>query len=435
MKDLKNIFTFSVLLLVSFGRYTTAKQEYYRILAINEGDALEISCIIKDPIKFLYPSSSDLGHPQLITSNFTISREEYDSGDIKHVFRRSKAIHGDTGFYGCLNIKDVRNQKFVKRRPFNLTYVYVQSKKHAFVEELALSIHYGAEGSDLHINCRPTSPDLHVELDHYYRGNRTVLTSDKSVTFNPTYGFELKNATALRNDGLYVCKTINKEGRPQELQHLYKINKRTKINEPKIGKEEADRHIVRGQTLRLKCYIMVTNVTNYGVNWESPMNNRSSQVVSSLQMDSNKLLIQSQITKTYVDDFDEGYYRCLFMNYDTNITKSDETYIKIYDPSFKYMNLTFERTDETFVRYPGDQILWFVEFDAYPEATIKWLNSSGKDIVQSEKFKLFNLAPTIGLLIKNISFNDAGVYSLEASNKAVKKILKFRLEVNKLQSA
>lgn len=36
------------------------------------------------------------------------------------------------------------------------------------------------------------------------------------------------------------------------------------------------------------------------------------------------------------------------------------------------MNLTFERTDETFVRYPGDQILWFVEFDAYPEAKIKW---------------------------------------------------------------
>lgn len=61
----ERLITLSNKFLALFGRYTTAKQEYYRILAINEGDALEISCLIKDPIKFLYPSGSDLGHSQV----------------------------------------------------------------------------------------------------------------------------------------------------------------------------------------------------------------------------------------------------------------------------------------------------------------------------------------------------------------------------------
>ena len=49
----------------SLGRYSTAKQDHYRILTINEGEALEISCLIKDPIKFLYPSGPELGYPQV----------------------------------------------------------------------------------------------------------------------------------------------------------------------------------------------------------------------------------------------------------------------------------------------------------------------------------------------------------------------------------
>ena len=56
---------------------------------------------------------------------------------------------------------------------------------------------------------------------------------------------------------------------------LSTASEKTKINEPQIGKEEAERHIVHGQTLRLKCYIMVTNVTNYTMNWEAPrVNNK-----------------------------------------------------------------------------------------------------------------------------------------------------------------
>lgn len=428
---MKNLITFIIFtfFLNTLGRDISTKQDHYKILTIDEGNALEISCITKDPIKFLYPIGTESGHTQINTSNYTISRVESDSGDVHHIFRRPKAIHGDSGFYGCLNLKDARNQKFVKRRPFNLTYLYVKSKTNAFVEELSLSIHYGPEGSDLHINCRPTSPDLHVKLEHYYRGSRTVLTSDPSVAFNPTYGFELKNATFLKNNGVYVCKTVSEDGRPQELIHTYKIHKKTKINEPQIGMEEANQHIVRGQTLRLKCYIMVTNVTNYIVNWESPMINRSSQFVNSVQMDANKLLVQNHLLKTNVQDSDEGDYKCLFWNYDTNVTKSDVTYVKINDPSFKYLNVTIHRTNETFVRYLGDEILWIAEIDAYPEATIKWLNPTGGNIIDSKKYKLFNLHSTTGLLINNINSNDSGVYLLEVFNDSSRKFFNFHLEV------
>lgn len=193
--------------------------------------------------------------------------------------------------------------------------------------------------------------------------------------------------------------------------------------------EEAERHIVLAQTLRLKCYIMVTNVTNYVVSWDSPMINRSSQFVNSLQMDSNKLLVQNHLVKTNVDYSDEGYYRCLFIDYDKNITKHDETFIKIHDPSFKFLNLTFDRSDETFLRYPGDRVLWSVGVDAYPNPTINWVNPKGENIVESERFKIFNLPSTNGLLIKDINFNDAGFYTFKASNEVKKKILKFKLEV------
>ncbi|XP_051172462.1 platelet-derived growth factor receptor alpha-like [Leptopilina boulardi] len=429
MRNTKIIFIISFFILGALCRDISTKQDYYKILTINENDALEISCNTKDPIKFLYPSGSETSHPEINTSNFTISRVESDFGDVHHIFRRPKAIHGDSGFYGCLNLKDARNQKFVKRRPFNLTYFYVKSKTNAFVEELSLSIHYGPEGSDLHINCRPTSRDLHVELEHYYRGNRTVLTSDPSVTFNPTYGFELKNATVIKNDGLYVCKTVNADGRSQELVHSYKIHKKTKINEPQIGMEEIKQHIIRGQTLRLKCYTMVTNVTSYAVNWDSPMNNQSSQFINSLQMDANKLLVQSHLVKINVEDSDEGYYRCLFRNYDTNITKSDETYVKIYDPSFKYLNVIIHRTNETFVRHLGDELLWIAEIDAYPAPTIKWLNPKGEHITNTKKYTLFNILSTIGLLIKNINSHDAGIYLLEVSNGFERMFFNFHLDV------
>lgn len=46
------------------------------------------------------------------------------------------------------------------------------------------------------------------------------------MAFNPTYGFELKNATFLKNNGVYVCKTVSEDGRPQELIHTYKIHSR-----------------------------------------------------------------------------------------------------------------------------------------------------------------------------------------------------------------
>lgn len=58
-------------------------------------------------------------------------------------------------------------------------------------------------------------------------------------------------------------------------------------------------------------------------------------------MDANKLLVQNHLVKTNVQNTDEGYYRCLFRNYDTNTTKSDETYIKIYGEKFFYYTYDF----------------------------------------------------------------------------------------------
>lgn len=45
--------------------------------------------------------------------------------------------------------------------------------------------------------------------------------------------------------------------------------------------EITKQYIERGQTLRLKCYTIVTNVSNYAVNWESPMVNKFLNIVIS----------------------------------------------------------------------------------------------------------------------------------------------------------
>ncbi|KZC11067.1 Vascular endothelial growth factor receptor 3, partial [Dufourea novaeangliae] len=397
----------------------------------NEGDPLVILCSGPSKIFFFYPTNSG---EAINTSAPDIKEYQDENGIYTYEFRRPKTVFGDTGWYGCSDhLVEVTTDSYFDPE-INWVYVYVQSDTNLFVEADTYESLRKISGSTVIIPCRPTSPNLTVNLSN----DEVVILFNKRYcndifSFDPRIGFTLKNLT-LKDSAYYKC-VIERDGIDHEVNYHLLVFRKHTLTEPKIL-EDTLRHVTRGQTLYVNCTIDVNVDMHYVLNWSTPQqSNRISTRLYSTTYGSYIRRATNELTIRNMTDDDEGLYACIITNFQDS--KKSEKYIKVYDPGNKFLNLTAQDSDRHYQRRFGDKVQWVVYVNAYPEPTLKWLNPKGEVMTgnwaspEKSKFAI-NTTPlsTMTILrINHLDVNDMGVYSIQATNDDRIEVLNFTLDV------
>ncbi|XP_034181640.2 PDGF- and VEGF-receptor related isoform X1 [Osmia lignaria lignaria] len=384
----------------------------------NEGDALEIECYGFEKISFIYPNVSN---GALTVSDAYVTEGQFPNGTHKYLFQRPETVYGDTGLYGCPNhlLQVTSDPQFTTEGSF--VYIYFQSNTSLFVEANTFSSLRKIIGETAVISCRPTSPDLRVNLD----SGETNIDQNR-LSFNPRIGYTLSNLT-IKDSGYFNCK-IERDGVIGEVNYHLLVDRYQPLNEPKIQESTLD-YVTRGQTLFVNCTTEVNADLQYVFNWSTPQ--QDSRITSRYYRKiygANILRATNELIIRNMTDEDEGWYECSIMSlYDSKRTRK---YIQVHDPEYKFINLTAQDADRYYQRQEGDKVQWVVYVQAYPEATLKWLDPRGDEIVDKMNNYVISYSPTKTILkINTLKISNMGIYSLQATNGDRNEMLNFTLDV------
>lgn len=105
--------------------------------------------------------------------------------------------------------------------------------------------------------------------------------------------------------------------------------------------------------------------------------------------------------------------------------------ILFLDPTVPFIELT-EVNDNYEVsctqRYFGSSVEWNVKINAHPEVDkIEWINNKNDKISNSTKYDIFQTNEESQLIVKNIDYDDLGIYTFIASNYDTKKQIQFSI--------
>ncbi|XP_066591720.1 vascular endothelial growth factor receptor 1 isoform X2 [Prorops nasuta] len=389
-----------------------------------EGEPLEIKCSGFKPIKFVYPVGDE---DAVMTSPEEILNEE-GNGVYHSILRRNQTVHGDTGWYGCAE-EDVEINPNIHNNPnVSWLYVYVRSNTSFFVQpDGFVSLREFAGGTAI-IPCRPTWPNLKVTL----MSDEIEVELDERITFDPRVGFTIRNVTL--RDSAYMRCVITQNDETYEVSYPLTVLRKPSLVDPKII-DEPLRHVTRGQTLYVNCTVEVEADLHYVLNWTTPQQSeRISTRFYSYPYGGNSRRAICELIIQNVQEEDQGWYECTISTY-TAKSKKTKTHITVYDPKFKYINLTSQDSDKYNQRKNGDRVQWVVYVDAYPAASLRWFNPKGEEIMgswaEAERAKhAVNIQPSSTILrINRLDVDDMGIYTLIATNEEFMESLNFTLDV------
>nr|XP_033203848.1 vascular endothelial growth factor receptor 1 isoform X1 [Bombus vancouverensis nearcticus] len=388
-------------------------------LLINENDSLEIKCTGHERISFIYPQDSR----NAIVTSPVHAQEHIEHGIYMYMFQRRETVHGDTGLYGCPgNVLQVTSHPNFKTSK-SMVYVYVQSTTNVFVEANTFASLHAAVGGSAVIPCRPTSPNFTVQVF-------LNEAPQEQINFNPRIGLTLTNIT-LKDSGYFKC-VIDQADEVHEITYFFLVQLKPELLAPVII-EDTLRHVTRGQTLHVNCTTTVAADLTYGLIWNTPQASSRINTTSYTKKSGPVARTTTELIIKDVRDEDEGWYECIIKSfYDFNKTRK---YIKVHDPENKFINLTAQDANRHYQRREGDSVQWVVHVHAYPEPTLKWLNTKGEEIIgashDSDRPKyVIKLTPNHTILkINHLNIEDMGEYSLQAVNQDKFEMLNFTLDV------
>nr|XP_050846243.1 vascular endothelial growth factor receptor 1 isoform X2 [Vespula vulgaris] len=394
------------------------------------GSSINFICTGSRKIFFFYPTnygSDEETSEQIISSEIRVN-ETYKDYEYIYDFRRSKAVPGDTGWYGCSYRNITITRKEYDNPEISWAYVYVDSPDSSFVENVVKTIK-GITGNMALIPCRPTLPSLQVILIDQFD---EVVEISENISYDPRFGYTIDHLS-LHDNGLFRC-SITRNNETYEVNYHLDVFSKQDLSEPKIIKDTL-RHVVRGQTLRVNCTIdLKERSIPFQFNWRTPVESqRISTHLHPIKTKLNLMHVTSELIIQNVTEEDEGEYECIIIvNGGTNSAKMNLT---IHDPNKKYINLTSQDPNRRNVRKNYSNVMWVVYYDAYPEAHLRWFDHNGHEIMDDwsnpeiTKYAI-NKTPTKTILrINRLEIEDMGVYTLEATNDYTNKSLNFTLSV------
>ncbi|KAL2716305.1 vascular endothelial growth factor receptor 1 isoform X1, partial [Vespula squamosa] len=379
------------------------------------GSSIDFTCTGSRKIFFFYPTnygSDEETSEQIISSEIEV--EEFFK-DYKYIynFRRSKAVPGDTGWYGCSYRNITITRKEYDNPEISWAYVYVDSPDSSFVENVVKTIK-GITGNMALIPCRPTLPSLKVILIDQFD---EVVEIGENISYDPKFGYTIDHLS-LHDNGLFRC-SITRNNETYEVNYHLDVFSKQDLSEPKIIKDTL-RHVVRGQTLHVNCTIdLKERSIPFQLNWRTPIESqRISTHLHPIKTKLNLMHVTSELIIQNVTEEDEGEYECIIIvNGGTNSAKMNLT---IHDPNKKYINLTSQDPNRRNVRKNYSNVMF--DHNGH-EILDDWSNP------EITKYAI-NKTPTKTILrINRLEIEDMGVYTLEATNDYTNKSLNFTLSV------
>ncbi|XP_031339412.1 vascular endothelial growth factor receptor 1-like isoform X2 [Photinus pyralis] len=349
------------------------------------------------------------------------------------ILKINAASYLDTGYYHCA-YSDTSDFEDVSR--VNSIYLYVYDEDHLSVlSELPYTVQI-TQYSPVVLPCRPTSPDVNVELYQTTGEEVRLETIDKNgiiVTYDPRKGFTFNEVTD-DDSVLYECRFSRGLAR-FKVHILMDVNLLTySIAKPYL-EELSGGHTVVGEKLTLKCTLKVT--VRSSMEWVTPDRNgiRSGRIsVSKSIADSNEKYHQI-LTIEKTKPIDQGEYTCIVK--DPNHVNNNTRYVRIFDKAEHFINLTEENgVYEISVSAGEPSIQWSINVEAHPSPKLVWLDNHNTEIQagwadngNNKKYEVRTENHEAFLKIFDITIFDRGTYQLKAINDYEEKTLNLFLNV------
>nr|XP_019592053.1 PREDICTED: vascular endothelial growth factor receptor 1 [Rhinolophus sinicus] len=304
-----------------------------------------------------------------------------------------------TGFYSCKYLSMPASKK---KKTESTIYIFINDAGRPFLEMHSdiPEIIYMAEGRELVIPCRVTSPNVTVTLIKF--PHDTLIPDGKRITWDSRKGFIISNAT-YKEIGLLTCETtVN--------GHVYKTNYLTHRQNNKIIDVQMSPpgrvKLLRGHTLTLNCTATTALNTRVQMTWSYPgeTNKRALTKQRIDQRSSRTIVFYSVLTIDNVQRADRGPYTCHVKSGPSS--KSVNTSVHVYDKEFITVKHRTQQVLETVAGKRSYRLSMKVK--AFPRPEVAWLKDGFPAMEKSARY----LVRGYSLIIKDVAAEDAGDYTI-----------------------
>ncbi|KAF5286422.1 hypothetical protein FQR65_LT12603 [Abscondita terminalis] len=402
-----------------------------RILSDNKGtdhiissnDDFVIKCEGVEPVTWTYPNNT-YDDMTLSTSLITIKPATtpdtlYKYGSILTI---NRASYLDTGYYYCHG--DTNDFEDLSRVSKIYLYVYDENKL-SVLSNTPYSVTV-TQYSQVVLPCRPTSPDVQVEL---YQATGEEI---ENVSYDPKIGYTLYTNDMFEHV-IYTC-SFSKDNKTFDLDVLVYMQQITySIAKPNL-EELTGGHTIVGSKLVLKCTLKVD--VQFLMEWITPDNNGIQTgriIVSKTSQVAHDTYYQTLTIENATLD-DQGEYVCTVR--DSYHSNNSTKFVRIYDTTDHFINLTEENgVYDVSVKAGYPSVQWRIDVEAHPLPKLIWYDNHDKEIQAgwsdnvNQKYEI-RLQPNEAFLkINDITIYDRGTYQLKAMNDVEIKTLKLYLNV------
>ncbi|XP_065159920.1 vascular endothelial growth factor receptor 1 isoform X2 [Atheta coriaria] len=413
---------------------------------LSSGDNFNITCTTRAKPLWSYPSRNTIKS----MSNISTAVEKLHN-DLNYKFKAilmiRNASYMDTGYFYCHEF----GSTFDNKQNSSKIYLYVKDDTHLSVDDEMTTVQAKAKVSEVVLPCRPTSPDVHVELQ-YAGENMVVLDKEDEngmlFTYHPHIGFTIhRSISAVEFDDfaeIFICYLRLNDVEVQEHYNIHYIPDTSSIRTPEL-KDHSDGHTIEGQILTLNCSLGETNIP-YNFSWDYPKGIEMERVKETTHV--IKFGHYSLLTITNTTKADTGLYQCHVKDFNDNESNAkmnisihgiDESFIKITEEN------ELNKEDEI-IEYAGNNVYINVDIEAHPleDLVLRWYHDGtlisewayntegGTNTIYPDSNKhSTNYTQHYSLIeVKNVSIYDSGMYTIEARNKKTRVDMTFPFSIH-----
>ncbi|KAH1027653.1 vascular endothelial growth factor receptor 1-like isoform X2 [Dendroctonus ponderosae] len=368
---------------------------------IPAGESYNLTCYGSRPVHWITPSPPE---DKKLWTTFT---QTQDTSPFRSVLYITNMTYLVVGFYIC-QYDSIPNEQ-------DQIYLYVNDSSHlSVIDNEDISILHAVQYEDTIIPCRPSAPDIHVNL-LYFENDEMV-----DAKFDSKIGFTLAVST-ITSGGYYQCNFNRASDNANELNNfiLQIIPRKTFLAKPVI-RDISQNHTEVGETFRLTCRI--ADESSVIFKWETPRGtfaygnkqNENDVILESLKrydingsthFDSTIMVVNSKLD-------DMGLYSCKVSDRQDN---QEETSIFVfihnkYDCSIRLHpqnNLTNIEV------YTGESAQWIIDVSGHPMPELTWYDTNGDVIQNDDMYEIKQYDDNIMYKVKKASLKTAGTYKVQ----------------------
>ncbi|XP_060530619.1 vascular endothelial growth factor receptor 1 isoform X2 [Cylas formicarius] len=394
---------------------------------LRAGDNFNMTCQGSKPLKWVTP---EVQEPKNTWTTFSVKdfesthNSDYHYGAVLYITNMSYPF---VGFYVCAHQNDSENYLSESKSDENDSiYLYVNDTEHLSVLD-EYPIQPATQYQETTIPCRPTAPDVKVELMSFDEELTNVVETEKLIMdecedmeechfmtfyrFDPRYGFITNDTKVLSDSKRYDCKFSKARFVESYTTFLSIEAGRTHLATPFV-KDLSDGHTDVGQTLELQCVLRETSPF-IDFKWKTP---RGESKANNILTSEDQTSLIATYTKYNVTIQDKGVYTCIVSDTQKH-TSSGEAEVSVYGIDQCFITMAEENyLYKIEVERPSEPVQWIIKVKSHPKPQLKWLDPMGRKIESSFKYATNITSNMALLLIRNVSVMDSGIYVLHGKS-------------------